>query len=185
MCWMDVPKLGNANAYLGYFADPYTCRCRRGRGLWAGGNFLDGSHIWVKCKYTFQVNLCRETYGGENMNANMNAVLSCVSHTHYNEWLQHLCITNTQINTEIKWQVEPDDKKLHLMPVYLFSFCVSIFYPFYRDTLIFIVHRCHHCLMYTTCKRSNRTQESQERNVKKKSQIHLEMGSSWLECLTP
>lgn len=109
-------------------------------------------------------------------------MLSClVSYTHYNEWLQHLCVTNTKINTEIKWQAEPEDIELHLMPVYLLSFCVSIFYPFYRDTLIFIVHRCHHCLMYTACKQSKRMHESQ-REFFFKRQIYAEMGSSWLEC---
>lgn len=99
-------------------------------------------------------------------------MLSClVSYTHYNEWLQHLCVTNTKINTEIKWQAEPEDIELHLMPVYLFSFCVSIFYPFYRDTLIFIVHRCHHCLMYTACKQSKRMHESQREFFFKMSNI--------------
>lgn len=92
MCWKELPKLWNANAYLGYFADPYTCRCRRGRGLWAGGNFFDGSHIWVKCKYTFQVNLCRETYGRENMNVNK-------SHQSIFLWCcPVLCLTHTTTN---------------------------------------------------------------------------------------
>lgn len=65
--------------------------------------------------------------------------------------------------------------ELYLMPVYLFSFCVSIFYPFYRDALVFIVHRCHHCLMDTTCKGSKRMHGSQREMLQK-------MGSSWLEC---
>lgn len=61
-CWTELPMLRNASAYLCYFADPHTCRCGRGWGLRAGGSFINGSHIRVKCKYTFKVNLYRETY---------------------------------------------------------------------------------------------------------------------------
>lgn len=71
------------------------------------------------------------------------------------------------LHTEIKRHAEPDDNELHSMPIYLFSFCVSIFYPFYRDTLIFIIHRCHHCLMYTTWKGSKRMHESPREMLKK------------------
>lgn len=50
---------------------------------------------------------------------------------------------------------------LHSMSVYLFSFRVSIFYPLHSDTLVFIIHGRHHCLMYAPCKGSHRTHRHQ------------------------
>lgn len=178
--------LQNANAYLCYFADPYTCRCRRGWGLWAGGGFVNGSHIRVKCKYTFKVNLYRETYEEKKNECKQTSVyfllmLSCLGREQPPmSWtiMNGCSISASQsVKTEIKWQVESADNELHLLPVYLFSFCVSIFYPFYCDTLIFIVHRCHHCLMNTTCNGSKRVHES-HRNIKNKIKSNTRMRNS-------